>query len=472
MTTSPRVEPRNPAGPERLAALYQRVGPGGPQRRVLLGVTALIAALPSLVWAASGTSFVHDDWFLAAGYRGGLADLATAFWEGATSAPARPGASLYYTLTYAVFGTHPVLHTLTQAAINAAVGVAVFLVAEKLWRTEIACWVTAVYITLPNRGSTRLWAAVATNPLAVLLVLVAVLLLLRARPVTAGLLLAVAVMTYEGVLGLAVLALAFWLLQDLRARWRRGILAGLPVVIVAAGIFLLSPKRGSGSTVQGGLDRIFGSQFGAGIFEWPEVTLVGLTVVMVAILALLVLPSERQARYRPVLLGGFLVFAAAAAPYVLVKWPVGTDGFFDRANGVLGLGTAVIIGTVLAWLVDLVPARLGLVAGAATVLLFLVLNAIDVRDYRLAVDDGSALLDQVLVDIPPTDRTIRIVPAPEPHGGVAQFADGSNLSTAVLLARGDLVRFSTLAAVEVAPPPADAWCYDPRTRVLGACPAP
>ena len=41
--------------------------------------------------------------------------------------------------------------------------------------------------------------------------------------------------TYEGVLGLALLAVAAWVMQDVSDRWRRGVVAGVPVVVVAAG---------------------------------------------------------------------------------------------------------------------------------------------------------------------------------------------------------------------------------------------
>ncbi len=458
--------------PARLDPLYRHVEAAGTPRRVWLAAIGFIAALPSLAWAFGGTAFVHDDWWLSAQYSVGGSARWSAFWLGATSSPARPGAAAYYTVTYALLGTNPVLHTLAQALINAAAGVLVYLVAERLWRTEIAVWVALVYVMLPNRGSTRLWAAVATNPLAVVLLLVGVLVLLRGRTLLAGLLFALAVLTYEGVLGLAGLALVYWVIQDFSARWRRAAQALVPVLAAAAAIFLMSPKRSGAEVAQGGIDGLISSQFGSGIFEWSAVAGLGFMLIVLGLAVGLLLPSQRQPRYRPVLLGGLAIFLAAAAPFVLVHWPIQTAGFFDRANGVIGLGTAVLIGTLLAWLVDLVPGRVGLLPAAVVLLIFLTGNVADVEAYRDAVRDGDVLLAHVLADVPPTARVVRIVPPPDAPGGVAQFPSGGNLTEALLRARGDRVLFWSIPGVEPAPPPADALCYDRISRVLGACPTP
>jgi hypothetical protein len=463
--------------PVRLSSLYDRVAPGGSQRTAWLVALGVVAAAPSLVWAFGGAELMHDDWGLAGSYGTGLGNLWGAFWEGAVAHPARPGASLYYAISYTAFGTHPILHALLQAAVNGALGILVFVVAERLWRTELAWWIALVYAALPNRGSTRLWAAVAPNALAVVLVLVAVLLLRKGRPVWAALALAAGVVNYEGVLFLAVLAVASWVLQDRERdhrdrRWVAGAAVIAPAVLAATFMFVRSPKRTTTPTDVNVVDRLISSQFGSAIFEGETLSAIGFAAVVLGLLVLVVLPTARRPRYRPAVAGGAVIFVAAVVPFVLVRWPIASSGFFDRANGVIGLGTAVLLGTLAAWIVDLVPARLGLVPMAGIVMVFAALNLVDVRDYRAAADDGHALLAQVMVDVEPTTKTVRVVPPPEAVGGVAEFPAGSNLSTALRFERGDEVRFFIIEDVEGTDPPNDAVCYDRVRRVVGACPAP
>jgi hypothetical protein len=432
----------------------------------------LVAAVPSLVWSVGGATFMHDDWWLADAYGSGAGHLWGAFWDGAVSTPARPGASLYYTISYGLFGTHPVLHVLLLAMVNGALGIFVYVVAERLWRTEIAVWVALVYAALPNRGSTRLWAAVAPNALAVVLVLGAVLLLLRGHHLWAGIVLGAAVLTYEGVLFLAALAVAHWVVQERKERLLKGAIACAPIALAAAFIFLRSPKRSTTPSNVDIVDRIVSTQFGSAIFEWSTLSAVGFAAIVFGLLVLVVLPTSRRPRYLSVVLAGVAIMLAAVAPYALVHWPLASAGFFDRANGVIGLGTAVLLGTLTAWIVDVVPARLGLVPAGAIVLVFFGLNVVDIHDYRAAADEGRTLLAQVAVDVQPTARAVRIVPPTEPIGGVAQFPAGSNLSIALELQRGDDVRFYNIRNVDEQEPPADAICYDRVQRVVGPCPVP
>jgi len=453
-------------------AWHARFAPGGRLRRWWLAAVGLVAALPSLLWAASGPVFIHDDFWLLDGYgQGDVGASLRALWEGATVAPARPGASLYYALTYALFGDHPLPHTLAQAAVNAAAAVLVLLAAEKLWREDVALAVGAIYAVLPNRGSTQLWAAVAPNAIAVGLVAGAVLLLTRKRPVLATLALVAAVLTYEGVFGVALLVVAWWVLRDRRAHaWPWGAASIGALLATAAFSFLRSPKR-QVTTAGLGIDRVISSQIGTGVFVWAWPAMIGSALVLLGVLTVLVVPGEGRTRYRTDMVRALVLWGACLLPFVAVRWPIGSEGFFDRANVVIGLGTAAVLGVVLAWLVDLVPRPVGVVLAGGLVGLFAVGSLTDVAAYRTARDDGAALLAQVLADVAPTDRTVRIVPPPPAEQGVAQYASGGNLTDAVRQARGDHVEFWLIPEVEPQPPPADAVCYDRLARVVRPCTA-
>ena len=448
-----------------------RVGPGGSWRTLTLAAIALVSAGPTLVWAFTGARLMHDDWGLADSFaQGDLVYRWSQFWLRATEAPARPGGAVYYALSYAAFGMRPVLHALLLALVNGVLGILLFLVAERLWRTDIAFWIAMVYAALPNRGSTRLWFAVGNYPLAVVLLLGGVLLLLRGRPLVAASVLAAGVLTYEGIFALALLAVAVWVLADLAKRWRTGLMAMIPILAASALLFFLSPKR-KGLAGVGGFDRLVSSQFGVGTFEWPNLARITPLVLLVGLAIIVALPHEHRDRYRRVVLAGFVILLAGWAPFFLTNWAIATDGFFDRANGVVGLGTAVVMGAFLAWVTEVAPNRVGMVAGMAVVALLLGLNAVDVRAFRQAAQQGDALVAQVVVDVPPGSKPLRVVPPPEPVRGVAQFPAGSNLSDAVHFRRGDRVVFWIDPTVEEAPLPPDAACYDRVARVITACAA-
>jgi len=430
---------------------------------------ALLSAAPTLVWAASGARLMHDDWGLANSFaQGDVSYRWSQLWLRATEAPARPGGAVYYALSYAAFGTRPVLHALLLAAVNGALGVLVFLVAERLWGTNIGFWIAIVYAALPNRGSTRLWFAVGNYPLAVVLLLIGVLLLLRGRPLAAAVVLAAAVLTYEAVFALALLAVMVWILADLSKRWRVGLAAVVPILAAGATLFLISPKR-KGLSGVGGFDRLVSSQFGVGAFEWSSVARFAPVVALVGLAIIVALPHQHRDRYRRVVTAGFLILLGGWFPFFMTNWPIATDGFFDRANGVVGLGAAVLMGALLAWVSEVIPSPAGLLAGLVVVGVLFGLNIVDVRAFRLAAQRGDALLQAVTVDVPAGSKPLRLVPPPEPARGVAQFPAGSNLSDALRFRRGDRVTFWIDPTVEETPVPPGAACYDPITRIIEAC---
>lgn len=437
-----------------------------------LSVIGLVGALPSLVWMLAGPELMHDDWWLAEAFAD---QSASGTWDGlveaATEAPARPGGAIYYAVSYGLFGRSAWLHALLLAMVNAALCILVYLVVERLWRPHLALWVAGFYAVMPNRGSTRLWFAVGNYPLALILSLVGVLLLLRNRPFLAGAVMAAGVLTFEGVAGLAVLAIGSWILLTWSDRWRRGVAAMVPIVIATGTLYLLSPKREGSSLSVGGLDRMLASQFGVGTFESPVVARVAFIAVAAGVVIVIARPGPWREEYRSPVLWGLAILVAGWLPFAVTGWPIGTDGFFDRANGVIGLGTAVICGSLLALVAERAPAHSGSVAGAVVFIGLFSLNLKDLRSYVEAADDGNQLLAQVVADVPPTDSPILVVPPGKGSNGVEQFPFGSNLTFALEAERGDVVRFWINPRFESAPLPDDHLCYNRLQRLIGPCPA-
>ena len=156
------------------------------------------------------------------------------------------------------------------------------------------------------------------------------LLLLRGRPLLAAVALAGAVLTYEAVFGLALLAIAVWVVVDLARRWKIGAVVGACVVAAGGLLYVISPKR-TGATHVGGFDRMMSSQFGVGIFEWSSVARLAPVVLTVGLLLVVVLHYRQQRRYRTVVLSGFVL--------LLAGWlPVLHDRLADRHRRVLRSG--------------------------------------------------------------------------------------------------------------------------------------
>lgn len=141
-------------------------------RRWLLVAAGIGEALPSLLWAFRGAGLIHDDWSIASGVE--FAGVWDTIVSRSTGSPARPGSALYYGLTYGLFGTDPVSHVVVLALLNAVAAVLVVLVGQRLFGSRLALWTAAAWIALPNRGSTRLWIAMAPAVLALCLLLVGV----------------------------------------------------------------------------------------------------------------------------------------------------------------------------------------------------------------------------------------------------------------------------------------------------------
>ncbi|MGH9277405.1 MAG: glycosyltransferase family 39 protein, partial [Acidimicrobiales bacterium] len=173
---------------------------------------ALAAALPTLVWAFWGGDLIVDDWYFAA----------VARFEGITDFPFRwrPVASSYHALTFSLLGAHSLPHLLLLAGLNGLAAVLVWQVARRLLPTRLAVLTSLAWVSLPNRGSMRLWITNAPNMLSLCLLLWAALLVCRqyreekragSVPAVVGLVV-LSALAYEGsiALGLLVVAAAAW----------------------------------------------------------------------------------------------------------------------------------------------------------------------------------------------------------------------------------------------------------------------
>ncbi|MGH9281878.1 MAG: hypothetical protein ACRD0S_02960, partial [Acidimicrobiales bacterium] len=79
----------------------------------------------------------------------------------------------------------------------------------------------------------------------------------------------------------------------------------------------------------------------------------------------------------------------------------------------------------------------GLVAAAGVVGYVAAFNTVDLRDYRLAVEDGERLVARLDADLPEIEAPTVVGPPLPNRGGVAQFIAYNDLGAALRLRRDD-----------------------------------
>lgn len=426
----------------------------------------VLGALPTFVFAVVGGDLLHDDWWVTKAYvTEPLWDVVYRFgWD----RPARPGSAVWYGLTYGTFGDHPFVHLVLLAALNGIVAVLVFVVARRLFGAVPGSWITAVWLVLPNRSSDRFWIVIAPYVLAVALLLVGLWLLLDDHALPAGIVLGLGVVTYEGIVGLAVLALA-WFAFTHRDRLAKVALAAVPVVLAAAVTYLRSPKRRYGEQLQrdySASDLVLPSQFGAGLVG-DRLASLSILVVCLAVawsVVVIAFPSfrERRRRWNDLVLWGAVMVVVSAAPFVVGQFPLATDGIFDRGNVVVGLGTSVLLGGLLVGAADALGEVPGLVLGAVVLVPLALLNVPDLVSFRDANRDADAIVARMRTDVPPSTSPIVVCPELTPHRGVQSFIDDSNLRDALVL-RADWSPHTDLR-IEPCPDTPTVATYDWVTR--------
>lgn len=411
-------------------------------RWALTLVLVLAGAGPTVVWALSGGDLITDDWPLTAGVRFG------GFWPTLVEYVdflGRPLSALAFCIQYAAFGSHPLGLFLVLAALNAVVALLVLAVAERLLPRRLAVTTAVVWAVLPNRGSTRLWAAMLPAVLALALLLLAGIVLTqrRGRPLVAGLLIAVATLAYEAVVFVGLAALGLWGWRRGRTAWGEAALAGTGPLLCAGYVVMNSPKLAGDVSVPPFTHgtQLVAAHVGTGTFGSPAAAVV-LSAALLARLTLAVVRTTFPA-FRPAtaedkaVLAGVGLLLLGALPFLFAGFPFATDGIFDRGNLVADLGTSLFLAGSLCSLLRAVthPISVSLVAGMLTWLL--ALNSVDVRNYLGAVHDGRRLvkqLDRAFPVIPAAG--VLVVPTLPNRGGVAMFISEGDLAQRLRIARG------------------------------------
>lgn len=396
--------------------------------RLLAVLLGLLAAGPSLLWAARDPAFISDD-FAVSGrlHAEGWRYLVELSFE----QPARPLAGPYYALIYLGIGDRPVIHALVLAAANVALVLAGWRLARAVVRPRTADLAALVLAVVPNRGASRLWFVVGNYPLATAGVLVGLLLLVRRRIAwPAAPLLVASILLYEGVAGLAGVGVVLWWAAAPRPRLRPALVTGAAMAAAAATLFLLSPKR-STTEYLADVGTFAGGQWGLGLWRVEPVgTIVALAVLGAVGVALVRrLPSFRRDDpvHREILLGA-AVTAGAAAPFWLSGSSFAVAGIFDRNNLVPAVGTALLLGAIGHAALVRLPAPAGTAVVAVALAWLAVWNVEDVEDYREAAAIGRQMVAGLERGLDPEGRVVLVGPPLDEVTGVAQHIYPADLS--------------------------------------------
>lgn len=417
---------------------------------------AVIAALPSLVWAVAGASFLSDDWAVWGVLdRRGVLD---GMWQLGFEQPARPLSAPYYAFVYLVLGDLPVLQGALIAAINAGLVVALWRLGRHLVPHRLLLPAVVGFALLPNHASTRLWFVVGTYPLALLLAALGLRHLVSGRAATAVPWLVASCVLYEGTVAFTVAVIVAWALPAVPERWRPAAAAAVPTVVVAALLFLLSPKRGSdGPSPFSNVSSLVPAQLGNGLWSDPLVAQVlgrGLLALVVFALATPMLPSFRtdNLELRWIRIGAGITLISAA-PFVYAGAPFATLGVFDRNNLVPSVGTAIVLAGAWTLARERWP-RLGATLALVVAAVFFAFSLVDVGNWRDAAADGERVLGSVAraLEGVELDRDQLIVVVPEQpglHRAVADFIYDGDLREALRYRTGE--RWERLVLVENGP---------------------
>jgi hypothetical protein len=409
---------------------------GGPRLafEVLLGIAA---AAPSLVGAALGARLALDDWGFAAASH--FQSFSAGF---GAQARARPISGVWDWAQFKVLDSHAVPHLVILAALNAAAAVLFWRLLERWVPQRVAVLTALVWVALPNRGSTRLWATTSPN-VGGLVLLLAALLVASSRPLTKGrfatalALLALGTLAYEGVIAIGVVALVamIWTQAPPRLRVRWTVLVLGVMAAVGGWVVLRSPKVGTSPPPFRNLSHLSSAHFGSAVLPGPPRLLA--LVVLVAIawsVVVIVLPGFDAWIEQKLVVVGLVVIVLGSAPFAVVGFPFSGSGFFDRGNLFADLGTALVYGALLAMLLRLPWHAVGVAVAAAGLVAIASPNVTSVRDYVRAGRDGRhflAAVDTLPVDVR-TRGPVTFLPLPD-RGGVAEFLADYDISAALAL---------------------------------------
>jgi hypothetical protein len=404
-------------------------------RATVRGETALaalgLALLAALLYGDHVVrgGFVWDDWENAGTTRfGGGHDFIGPF--DLRQAAYRPVLQLLLPLPHLVFGAHPAPH-LALALLLAVGAAAAFHALLRALGAPPAVALSAAALTLafPWSSSTRLWATASLNLVAVMLVLAAGTISLRAvaqrhaggggntawgsRAALTAALCAAGVLTYEAVAGLVLL---LPLLYRVHAPWRAALARWRPEALAAAGaavwvaLATTKPEHAGGTALDhaAAIARDGAALVGRSVLPVDGVPPAAGVAFAVAIAAAALVLNRPAARAPAIAAGlSLAALALAWAPFVPgeAKYVPGAPGIYDRVNLVAGFALAALVCSLATLAATLLPARARRRATGAMLALvaagWVVAVRGDVSDYAraAAAQDGElAAVDAALRD--------------------------------------------------------------------------
>lgn len=326
--------------------------PSAPCRSMVL-IVAFVAALPTLAALLFGPELILDDLQFAAiarfeGLSGFVEEMGY-----------RPGQGIIHGLQFTLLGTNASMHLAVLAAVNAVNAVVGLHLVRRWCAPDLSAAVMAVWLLLPDHGSTRFWVSTVPNHVALTLVLVAALFatnrtrrlhvgpwLVLASPLVA------AVLTYEAVAPLAVLLVGTVTVRE----WRQKPISAPPQLlgpllalgaVAAASLFVLirSPRAGASSLLAAPVDGVF-------VYLTSLDTLplgrVGLLLVPTALLWAALDRRRSVKQERSLVVVGIALAFVGLSPFLVAGFNVASVGVLDRSLFFAGLGTAATVGSAVA----------------------------------------------------------------------------------------------------------------------------
>lgn len=441
---------------------------------------ALVAALVYGDHVVRG-GFLWDDWENAGTTRfGGESGFLGPF--DLRQAAYRPVLQLLLPLPHLVFGAHPAAHLALALVVASAASAAFYALLRAVGAAPpFAIAAAALALLFPWSSSTRLWATASINLVAVILLLGAAALSLRALgradcrkrgvALTAAMC-AAAILTYEAVAGLLLL---LPLLYRLRAPWREALRRWRPEAFAggaaAAWVALATtkPENGGGTALEHGLTIVKQGVALAGhaIVPLPGVPAAVGLLLGAAVTAAALRVHPRAARTPAI--GAALSLLALAlgwAPFVPgeAKYVPAAPGIYDRVNIVVGFALAALVCSLAALAATLMPKRGQLALAAPLVALIAAGWAVEVRGHVDAYAQAAAAqrVDLQAVDAaqpPPGTVVILLHERTWATEGVPIFGQPWDLGPALRLRYGD----ASLSGFPIARGGASVTCE--RTRV-------
>lgn len=425
--------------------------------RTAFAIVCSLAVLPTVVWGVIGASYLSDDYWMALwldeyGVRAGMEKIAF-------DRPGRPLAALYYLFTYQVLGEWAVGQVLVLVAVNLAMVDGLrrlgrhFLLPHHLYPTLI------LFAVLANHSTTRFWFVVGTYPLAVAMVAYAGSLVLRRQVVLGSLLMAGALLLYEGVAGFCIVVVALLLWKDRRhtSAW---LMPGIATVLASVFMYLNSPKA---AAQQNGTypkpfefgETLVPAQFGTGLIDVDALGRVSVALIVVVVVSAIVMrwfPSfGSPSSFDALVLAGAVVCVVCAGPMLVGGSLFATSGINDRNNLLPSIGASLVLAGPLVTLGRRRPrssvALLAVAAIASTALSFS-----DLKTYRQSVLDGRRVEIGIVAALPDPSEyhgmSVLLSPQPPSIDGVAAFIESYDIQGAMRLHHGGEWSFLVVHAAE------------------------